>query len=76
MGTIGHSKFVILDSVLLLLAVIVMNLRGLNPLLPLSPSGWMPFVTSWPLWLYWGSAWPDPEARREPLRFSVYSRDE
>jgi hypothetical protein len=62
MGTIGHSKFVILDRVLLLLAVITRNLKGLNPLLPLSPSGWMPFVTSWPLWLYWGSAWPDPEA--------------
>lgn len=68
---------------LLLLKAIVTNLIGLKPLLPLSPSGWMPFVTSCPLWLYCGSDCPRLSLRplaeccRERLRgFSlVYSRD-
>lgn len=54
MGTMGHSMLTSMDGVLLLLPVMTRNLIRLKPDLPLSPSGWMPFVTLWPLWLYCG----------------------
>ena len=50
----GHRQLTNMEGVLLLLPLITRNLIGLKPPLPLSPSGWMPFVTSWPLWLYCG----------------------
>jgi hypothetical protein len=81
MGTMGHRQLVSIDNVLLLLPLITMNLRGLKPLRPLSPSGCKPLVTRWPLWLYCGS-----EERRLSSRLAlgpvwtafsvVYSRDE
>lgn len=82
-GTIGHRALTIIDSVLLLLKTIFINLNGLKPLRPLSPSGWMPVVTLCPLWLYCGSAcvrlslWPLADCCRERRRgFSVvYSRE-
>ena len=54
MGTMGHRQLTSIDIVLELLPLMTRNLMGLKPLLPLSPSGWMPLVTSWPLWLYCG----------------------
>lgn len=39
----------IIDSELLLLKAIFRKWKGLNPRLPLSPSGWMPVVTLCPL---------------------------
>jgi hypothetical protein len=59
----GHRQFVNFDNVLLLLPQMTRNLMGWKPLLPLSPSGCMPLVTSWPWWLYCGS-----DARLSPRR--------
>jgi hypothetical protein len=50
-GTIGHNMLTQELSVLLLLKQIFKNLSGCTPRLPLSPSGSMPLVISWPLWL-------------------------
>lgn len=48
-GTMGHRMLTQLEITLLLLKEIFKNLNGWKPFLPLSPSGSMPLVTSWPL---------------------------
>ncbi len=47
-----------MESVLVLRKMMARNLNGWKPFLPLSPSGWRPLVTLWPMWLYTGSLRP------------------
>lgn len=78
-GTTGHRQLQSIESVLLLLPQMTRNLIGLKPLRPLSPSGWMPLVTSCPLWLYCGSDWRRLLLAGATVRevFSLeYSRDD
>ena len=53
-GTIGQRKLTSIESVHELRKQILRNFRGWRPRLPLSPSGWIPGVTSCPLWLNCG----------------------
>lgn len=54
-GTTGHKKLAYLDHGAELRKQMRKKCMGWMPLRPLSPSGWMPVVTRWPLWLNIGS---------------------
>lgn len=54
-GTTGHRMLAYLDHGDELRKQMRANCTGWMPLRPLSPSGWMPVVTRWPLWLNKGS---------------------